>query len=168
MADVKMLLPFWYDIPIISWILRLFLQGEKRRAARRRQEASPGRMENGDAAQGRPANARAAEFGQMARAAEARMLPRGQTLDEYLSTLSGRWNTLLDPVAKANLTEDINSLARDYLRTALRSMRPSSFTPERIQNMAAILADRPNLMRIRNHQALEEYIRLYMIKMLKR
>ena len=59
-------------------------------------------------------------------------------------------------------------LVRDYLRTTLRSMRPSAFTPDRVEMMAANLADRPNLLKIRNHQALEEYIRLYMVKMLKR
>jgi len=108
------------------------------------------------------------EFSQMARAAEKAMLPAGRTLDEQLRALAARWNTLLDPVAKANLTEDINSLVRDYLRTTLRSMRPSAFTPDRIEMMAANLADRPNLLKIRNHQSLEEYIRLYMVKMLKR
>jgi len=96
------------------------------------------------------------------------MLPQGQTLEDYLVSLSSRWNTLLDPVAKANLREDINSLVRDFVRTTLRSMRPSSFTPERIERMAATIADRPNLMRIRNHTALEEYVKLYIIKLLKR
>lgn len=168
LSDVRMLLPFWYYVPVVSWILRLFLQGEKRRAARKRAELVPPRIEAAEAAAGRPVNARAAEFGQMARLAEKRMLPQGHSMDSYLDVLSSRWNTLLDPVAKANLNEDINALVRDFLRTALRSMRPASFTPERIETMAATLADRPNLLRIRNHQALEEYIKLYIVKMLKR
>jgi len=164
LSDVKMLLPFWYYVPILSWILKLFLRGARGRPSKKATAIPPPREPVAE----RPANARAAEFGQMARLAETRLLPQGQNLENYLGVLSSRWNTLLDPVSKANLTEDINSLVRDYLRTALRSMKPSSFTPDRIQNMAANLADRPNLLRIRNHQALEEYIRLYMIKMLKR
>lgn len=168
LSDVRMLLPFWYYVPILSWILRLFLQGEKRRSAKKRAQVVPPRTEAAEAAAGRPVNARAAEFGQMARLAEKRMVPQGQSLESYLAVLSSRWNNLLDPVAKANLNEDINALVRDFLRTSLRSMRPSSFTPERIETLAATLADRPNLLRIRNHQALEEYIRLYIIKMLKR
>ncbi len=167
LADVKMMLPIWYSIPIVSWLLKLFLKGAKRRAGKRAVEAAasaPGPERPGQA----PANSRAMEFSQMARAAEKAMLPAGRTLDEQLRALAARWNTLLDPVAKANLTEDINSLVRDYLRTTLRSMRPSAFTPDRIEMMAANLADRPNLLKIRNHQSLEEYIRLYMVKMLKR
>ena len=93
---------------------------------------------------------------------------QGYNLEEYLQTLIGRWNNLLDPVAKANLTEDINSLVRDYLRGVLRTMRPSGFTADRLEMMSANLADTPNLLRIRNHQALQEYIKLYMVKMLKR
>jgi hypothetical protein len=170
LADVRALLPFWHLIPVVSFILRLFLKGAKRKAAKRASAAAtpPPRLESGDGSDGKPVNSRAAEFAQMARAAEKRIVPQGQSIDEYLRGLSARWNTLLDPVAKANLTEDINSLVRDFLRSSLRSMRPSSFTPERIESMAATLADRPNLLRIRNHQALEEYIRVYIIKMLKR
>ncbi|MBU0928182.1 MAG: hypothetical protein KKA67_10560 [Spirochaetes bacterium] len=167
LSDVRMLLPFWYSVPVVSWIISLFVKGSLRRGAKKAAAAKP-RLEAGGPPGDRPVNSRAAEFSQMARAAEQRMVPKGLTLDEHLRSLSGRWNTLLDPSAKANLTEDINSLVRDYLRTALRSMRPSSFTPERIETMSANLADRPNLLRIRNHQALEEYIRLYMVKMLKR
>lgn len=104
----------------------------------------------------------------MARAAEKRLLPQGQSLEDRMISLNGRWNTMLDVQAKANLTEDIHSLVRDFVRNALRTMRPSSFTLERIETMAANIADRPNLLKIRNHQALEEYIKLYIIKLLKR
>lgn len=173
LADVRALLPLWHLIPVLSWIMRLFFKrakGGTAKAAKKSHEVSTpqARQEGGDASDSKPINSRAAEFSQMARAAEKKMVPQGQSVEEYLKSLSARWNTLLDPVAKANLTEDINSLVRDFLRSALRSMRPSSFTPERIESMAATLADRPNLMRIRNHQALEEYIRIYIIKMLKR
>jgi len=168
LTDVRVLLPFWYSVPILSWIVSLFVRGAKRRSVRRGRATIEPQLEASGSSANRTPNARAAEFSQMARAAEKKMLPPGQSLEEHLRSLSARWNTLLDPVAKANLTEDINSLVRDFMRATLRSMRPSSFTPERIETMAATLADRPNLLRIRNHTALEEYIRLYIIKLLKR
>jgi len=168
LTDVRVLLPFWYSVPILSWIVSLFARGAKRRSVRRGRATIEPQLEASGSSANRTPNARAAEFSQMARAAEKKMLPPGQSLEEHLRSLSARWNTLLDPVAKANLTEDINSLVRDFMRATLRSMRPSSFTPERIETMAATLADRPNLLRIRNHTALEEYIRLYIIKLLKR
>ncbi len=168
LSDVRMLLPFWYTVPIISWIIALFKKRSKSRAAVRATKISPPRLDSSGGRGGQPVNSRAIEFSQAAREAEKRLLPKGMTLEESLVSLNSRWNTLLDPVSKANLTEDINSLVRDFLRSALRSMRPSSFTKERIETMAATLADRPNLLQIRNHTALEEYIKLYMIKVLKR
>lgn len=166
LADVRMLLPFWYTVPIVSWFMKLFARRSK--AKQRGPTQAPQARLEADAKDRAPANARALEFGQMAREAEKRMVPKGMSLEDYLGALNGRWNSLLDPVAKANLTEDINSLVRDFLRTSLRTMKPSSFTQDRIESMAATLADRPNLLRIRNHAALEEYIRLYMVKALKR
>jgi hypothetical protein len=168
LSDVRMLLPFWYTVPIISWFIALFKRRSKQRSAARAAEAPPPRLDSSGARGGQPANSRAMEFSQAAREAEKRLLSKGMSLEDSLTSLNSRWNTLLDPVSKANLTEDINSLVRDYLRTALRSMRPSSFTKERIESMAATVAARPNLMQIRNHTALEEYIKLYMIKVLKR
>lgn len=165
LADVRMLLPFWYTVPVISWFIALFARRKKKKTSV--EEAPKARLET-DVQSKAPANARTLEFGQMAREAEKRMVPKGMSLEDYLGALNARWNTLLDPVAKANLTEDINSLVRDFLRTSLRTMRPSSFTQDRIESMASTIADRPNLLRIRNHSALEEYIRLYMVKALKR
>ncbi|HUW70275.1 MAG TPA: hypothetical protein VMX33_08565 [bacterium] len=168
LAEARTLLPLWYSLPLISWLVALFSRGSRRKKRQRSRNKEPAFAGQAQLAESRVPNARSLEFGQAAKAAEQKMLPQGYSLDEYLSFLVSRWNTLIDPVAKDNLTEDINSLVRDFLRATLRSMRPSSFTPDRIEMMAANLADRPNLLRIRNHTALEEYIRLYMVKVLKR
>ncbi len=166
LSDVRMVLPLWYTVPILCWLVKLFLQGGKKKS---KPQAQKKVEPSAQAAKGAaPTSGRAAEFSQAARDAEKRLLPKGYTLEEYMGSLSNRWNTLLEPVSKANLTEDINSLVRDYLRGVLRNMRPSSFTVDRIENLASNLADRPNLMQIRNHAALEEYIKLYIIKLLKR
>lgn len=171
LTDVRMLLPFWYTVPVLSWFIALFKRSSQKKKERREtvRKAVQGGLGEGQAeAPAAQANSRAAEFSQAARKAERRFLPQGYGLDEYLSALENRWNTMLDPRAKANLTEDVNSLVRDYLRGILRSMKPSGFTAERVEMMASNLADTGNLMKIRNHAALEEYIRLYMVKLLKR
>ncbi len=166
LMDAKIMLPFWYSIPFISWIFKLFFRtSSKKSIEKQKKEAINSKVMREDP---KPENTRALEFSQMARAAEKRLLPQGQSLEDRMISLNGRWNTMLDVQAKANLTEDIHSLVRDFVRNALRTMRPSSFTLERIETMAANIADRPNLLKIRNHQALEEYIKLYIIKLLKR
>lgn len=169
LTDVRMLLPLWYTVPVLSWLLALFKRSERRKAERR--EALTKAIRSGEQEKDQPKpgnNARATDFSLAAANAEKAFLPAGYKADEYLAILEERWNTLLDPRAKANLTEDIRSLVRDYLRGALRSMKPSSFTADRVRTMAGNLADTPNLLKIRNHAALEEFIRLYMITVLKR
>jgi hypothetical protein len=168
LIDVRMLLPLWYTIPVLSWIIALFKRGAARKAKEKQSLRVVATADESNTPARQGPNNRALEFSEAARKAERRLVPQGYNLEEYLQTLVGRWNNLLDPVAKANLTEDINSLVRDYLRGVLRTMKPSGFTADRLEMMSSNLADTPNLLKIRNHKALQEYIKLYMIKMLKR
>jgi hypothetical protein len=175
LVDAKILLPFWYTVPILSAFARLLHRLSKSRedrAAARAQaarEALEEREAKGRAPKGQrglTAKERRAEFEEAANRIAMELLPPGYGLEEYLRELEGRWNSLLNPEAKKNLTYDVDSLARDYLRGALRNMGGSSFTSERVRNLGSTLADAPTLMKIKNHQALEQYLQLYMVKVL--
>jgi len=63
------------------------------------------------------------ELASAAKKAQGRLLPSGYTVDRYLGETQDRWNRLINPDAKKNLTEDVNSLIRDYLRRTIRSLR---------------------------------------------
>jgi len=169
--DVRNLLPIWYTLPIISGIFAFFyrLAGKKRQRKGRYSSEEEARNENasGRSKPSAGSSDRRIEFAAAAAKVEQILLPEGYKLDEYLSVLISRWNTLINPKAKADLTEDVNSLVRDYLRGLLRTLRPSNFTTERVKGLAATLADTPSLLKIRNHTAMEEYIRLYMVRLLK-
>jgi len=181
LSDAKMLLPFWYSVPVLAALVRFVrrLGGAERREAgseKRKsalsavpkvQAGAAPKAESANGA-GAPAKDRRVEFSQAAAAVARELVPSGYSPDEYLRELEGRWNTLLNPAAKANLTEDVNSLVRDYLRGVLRTMRAGAFTTERVRGLAATLADSPTLLKIKNHAALELYIQLYMVKVLKR
>jgi|GEM_PF-598260 hypothetical protein len=175
LVDAKILLPFWYSVPILSGLARLahrLANGRREerataRAQTTRQTLEGARAKKAPAGQrGLTAKERRAEFEEAARRIAKEILPRGRGLEEYLSELEGRWNTMLGAEAKKNLTYDVDSLARDYLRGVLRNMGTSSFTTERVKNLGSSLADSPTLLRIKNHQALELYLQLYMIKIL--
>jgi len=175
LADARMLLPFWYTIPVISTIARLI-----RRIGRYRAEKAASRLQTArDAvaeaeAKGRTASKirtltakeRRAEFEAAATRIAKELLPPGRGLEEYLRELEGRWNTMLSAEAKHNLSFDVDSLVRDYLRNILRTMGKETFTLERVKNLGSSLADSPTLLKIKNHQALELYIQLYMTKIL--
>ncbi len=168
--DVRNLLPIWYTLPIISGIFAFFFRAAARRRRKRERSFLP-EESKGAGAEGKAKPAahtdRRLEFAAAATKVERILLPEGYKLEEYLSVLMGRWNTLINPKAKSDLTEDVNALVRDYLRGLLRSISPSGLTTERVKGLAATLADTPSLLKIRNHAALEEYIRLYMVYLLK-
>jgi hypothetical protein len=170
-TDVRNLLPIWYTLPILSGLFAfLFRLTSKKRARKERlasiaEKAAEPKAEKPETSS--KFSDRRIEFAAAAAKVEQVLLPEGYKLDEYLSVLINRWNTMLNPQAKADLTEDVNSLVRDYLRGLLRSLKPSNFTADRVKGLAATLADTPSLLKIRNHSALEEYIRLYMVRLLK-
>ncbi len=116
----------------------------------------------------KPENNRALEFSQVAANLEKSIVPAEYSLDQYMSMLIEKWNTMINPEAKRNLVEDINSLVRDYLRKTLRSMKPASLTVDRVDSMANNLLRVPALMQIKNHGALREYLKTYFLKLLKR
>jgi hypothetical protein len=173
LVDAKMLMPFWYSVPILSSLARLIHRLTTRgaeKAAARAQAARLAVEESKDkATKGKrelTTKERRAEFEAAANRIAKELLPKGRGLDDYLVELEGRWNSLLNPIAKRNLSYDVDSLARDYLRGVLRTMGTSTFTTERLKNLGSSLADSPTLLKIKNHQALELYIQLYMVKIL--
>ena len=176
LVDAKMLLPFWYTVPILSAIARLLHRlsrsGEDRAAARvqaAREAQEEARAKEDKLPKGKreqTAKERRAEFEAAANRIAKEILPQGYGLEEYLRELEGRWNSLLNPEARKNLSFDVDCLARDYLRSALRSMGGSSFTTSRVKNLGSTLADSPSLQKIKNHQALELYLQLYLLKIL--
>ena len=64
------------------------------------------------------------------------------------------------------LLEDVNALIRDYTRRVLRTLSESTFTKERLQNLAENLVQTPNMQRIGNAKALKEYVALYMLRLI--
>jgi hypothetical protein len=173
LTDAKMLLPFWYSVPILSGLARFFHRLGKERAekdAARSRAARAAAEEAEEKAQagkrGPTAKERRAEFEAAANRVAKELLPKDYGLEEYLRELEGRWNTLLNPEAKKNLSYDVDCLARDYLRSVVRTMGAGTLSAERIRNLGSSLADSPSLLKIKNHQALEAYLQLYMLKIL--
>jgi hypothetical protein len=176
LVDARMLLPFWYSVPILSGLARFFhslskqrakKEAERVKAAKQAAEAERTKEDKVPTPQhGATAKERRAEFEAAASRVANELLPEGRELDEYLRELQGRWNTLLNPEAKKNLNYDVDSLARDYLKNVVRTMNSSSLTTARIRNLGSTLADSASLQRIKNHQALEQYLQLYMVKVL--
>ena len=173
LIDVRMLLPFWYSTPILSRLIAFFRGfGKKKRRKARSSNAVPSR-DTQALIREEPVEApkvkgpdRKTELKKAARFIEKKLIPAGFTLDGYLSDLEERWNRIIAPQAKADLTEDVNSLIRDYLRKTARTLRAATFTSERIEELARTLSESPNLLSLPSRDSLRLYIQLYMIKLI--
>ena len=168
LTDVRMLLPFWYTIPFFSAIIAFFHRRSQPKPAATRRAPPPRNEQPIHAFDDEPKTHkvdRKTELKNAARTIEKRLVPEGSTLESYLSQLEGKWNRIINPQAKKNLTEDVNSLIRDYLRKTARTLKAATFTPERIQELARTLSESPSLTKIPSRDALRIYIQLYMVKL---
>ncbi|MDR3333480.1 MAG: hypothetical protein LBT13_01135 [Treponema sp.] len=163
LAAIRITLPFWYSIPLLVRINAFF-----RHFGKKPQtfiiERSLKHKDSG------PATTRiSADSQDPFYALESDLVPDGYTLDTYLTTLEDRWNQLLNKHARENLAEDINSLIRNRVRLANRSLKPTSITAERLDEMASeLMLQIADLNRLNEKNALQLYIKLDILKLLQK
>lgn len=172
-TDAKILLPFWFTIPIVSWITRLIIRPPKvkREKTKTKSPVLTTQIQlkdaNDDISANSTKNIRRQEFRAIATEAEAKLVPPGSTIDLEMHSHIQQWNRLLDKQLSKDLTEDVNSLVRDYIRKTLRTVKSSSFTLDRIQQLADTLMTNPAFQKIADKEHLKMYIVLYIVKIIK-
>ncbi|MCM1321377.1 MAG: hypothetical protein NC041_05960 [Bacteroides sp.] len=171
--DAKILLPFWYTVPVISWLAALFFRKprpktkqEPQRHEKKSAENTAEEQEQNTFTQSSTAS-RKESLRNAALKAESQLVPQSSTIERELSSYERQWNKLLNAESQRNLTEDVNSLVRDYLRRVLRTIHGSAFTPERIKEIAEALVKTQSLQKIKDHDQLCMYIQLYLVKLVK-
>lgn len=177
LTDTKILLPFWYTVPVISWILKMIMKPPKSKKQKSQKtsaqiyhekEAENSRQDNQEAALTQnPAVSRKVALREAARNLENELIPQSSTLDRELHSYEHQWNKLIGKVTHNNLTEDVNTLIKDYLRKVLRTMKSEGFTKERIESLAESLVKTPGMQKIGEEDALMMYVQLYIIKLVK-
>jgi hypothetical protein len=166
-VDTKILLPFWYTFPIISTIMSFLHRPRTAKSRNAKQTDEQGENDGQDASQNVSAQQKKAELRDACAAVEKRFVPAGSTLEQEITKNLEQWNRTLNPDAKQNLTEDVNSLVRDYIRKISRTLKAANFDEARVENLATTLVDTPSLMKIKYRDALLGYVRLYIIKLIK-
>ncbi len=178
LADAKLKLPFWYAMPVISFIMKLLFKKPKPKARKNASEALRiqnelkekeseilKRRDEDDSID--PKNTRRRELRKLAVEIEKEFVPESSTLDRELKGYMHEWNDRIGKQNYDNLGEDINSLIRDYFRKVLRTLKADTFNADRIRRLAEALVDTPSMMKIKNHPALKRYVELYIIKIVK-
>jgi hypothetical protein len=159
LADARIMLPFWYNLPFIAAILAFFKNLRRRRL--QKQEQDTGEAESGEETK---------TGGEAVRETAQRIIeiyvPQGKTLDSCLEEMASRWSKLLNKKARQNLIEDVNLLIRDRLRHTLRLQHSGKVTITFINTLAAKIQETPSLARISDKNALGVYIQLYIVKLM--
>lgn len=161
-TDAKIMLPFWHSIPLFSWLIGIFKKNTIKKVSKTKQE-KPKVQKNHEEKQ----LSRKEELKQNALIIEKKLIPSGSTLEKEIENTLNAWNRILNKEARDNLTEDVNSLIRDYFRKILRTLKTNTFNIERIENLSKTLVNTPSLQKIKEKKELESYIQLYILQIVK-
>lgn len=171
LANAKARLPFIYTIPLISWIISFFNTRKKTKSKSKAKKVSSDsetlsleELENTSKVPEKPVNKTEA-LALQAKEISKDLIPEGSTLDRELNYLVKQWNKMISKDAYNNLTEDVNSLIRDYTRRVVKTLSASTFTRERVENLANTLVKTPNMQKIKEEKALTEYVTLYILRL---
>jgi hypothetical protein len=180
LADAKLRLPIWQAVPILRLFWRLF-RGRKKKSGRTASQGESSAVKvygaehttrtkpAGEAAEAQgPANSRedAVAYRRKIQALQKEYVGEGGNVDMTLAELAEKWNPLLDPTAKNNLVEDVNSLVRDFLRRLRGGFRKVPPSRERVQELARQLSQNDSFDKIKRREYLQRYLELYMLKLL--
>lgn len=164
LANAKARLPLVYTLPIISWILSLINASKKNKKAKEIIEDQE-QDQKTEATKEKP-KSKAEAIARKAKDISDELIPEGSTLDRELDYLEKQWNKMITKEGYQNLTEDVNSLIRDYTRRVINTISAQTFSRERVENLAAALVRTPNMQKIKEEKALTEYVTLYMLRLL--
>lgn len=169
-ANAKARLPFLYMLPVISWIMALFnsKKKEKNHTSAKPQTTTADIFSDDSEEEKKSSGPKLTKT--QALAANAKeiakdLVPEGSTIDRELNYLTKQWNKMISKEAYNNLTEDVNSLIRDYTRRVVKTLSATSFTKERVENLAKTLVNTPNMQKIKEDKLLTEYVTLYMLRL---
>ncbi|MBR5645417.1 MAG: hypothetical protein IKX23_02100 [Treponema sp.] len=163
LSKAKMDLPFVYTFPLISWIIGLFKSNKKKKKVKPVEEAPV--VQEEETVKTEKHYSKEEALSKAAKELADDFIPEGSTLDRELNYLNKQWNKMITKEANMTLTEDVNSLIRDYTRRVVKTLSAVSFTKERVQNLAETLVKTPNMQKIGEQKALTEYVELYILRL---
>ena len=165
--DAKIKLPFWYAIPLVSWLLSLFLKKPTPKKHTEEKNIKSTAEENSENESKKKSSSSKSEIMNAIKQVEQQLIPENSSLEQELSNYEFQWNKQITKQSREQLTEDVNSLIRDYIRSTARTLKSSKFNIQRIENLANTLVKTPSLQNIREKQHLTKYIQLYILKLVK-
>lgn len=164
--DAKILLPFYYTLPLISSILAFFVGKKKDEQAGQKKDEKK-RSEGEEKETKKVMRAPKKTFREVATSLAKEMLPEGLSMEEALAKYLDSWNTTIDKKARGNLTEDVNAFIRDYMRGIQRKLPVTSLDKKRVEALSEAVSSSSSLSAIKDKKALKEYAKIYILKILQ-
>lgn len=169
LANAKNMLPFWYTIPVISWLASLFSKKKRKPAQSKiaQKEFTADDIPDDEEIQ-KPAKFASKKDAIQAAAKNIaeELVPSGSTIDRELDSYGKIWNKMITKEAHNSLSEDVNCLIRDYTRKVMRTISAQTFDENRLRSLAEGLVKTPNMQKIKEEEALTIYVELYMLRLL--
>ena len=164
LLGVKLMLPIWYSLPILSAIVAFF----KNLSRKKKAVKSPAAADENTGEEILEEKEQGREIRAAAQKLESVLVPAGHTMESYMEELENRWSKLIDKQARKNLIEDVKSLIRDNLRRTLRVKKHFKITRETISQMAQnIVSHTPSLASLSGRESLVLYAELYLLKLMR-
>jgi hypothetical protein len=159
LTDVRIVLPIWYSIPILSAIFAFF-----------KHLARGGKKPNLPKEFSLPVKEKPQSQEEAVKAAAAQIIQKlshNKSPEAAMAELERKWHTLLDKQAKQHLITDIKSLVRDRLRRTLRLKLGQKISANTFEDLAVtIYAEAPALKQLGDAESITNYIKLYIAKLL--
>lgn len=169
LSNAKLKLPFWYTIPIISWLASLFSKKNTQTQKSPEKEFTADDIPDDEEQENKKQqkfNSKKDAIQFAANNVAEELVPVGSTLDRELDSYQKVWNKMITKEAHATLTEDVNSLIRDYTRKVLRTISAQTFDENRLRSLAEALVKTPSMQKIKEEDALTMYVELYILRLL--
>jgi hypothetical protein len=166
LTDVKIMLPFWYSIPVISSIIAFF-----KRLGNPKSEKNKTSQDQESQERGIPtvhSTTPAQEIKRVAMDYQMQAVPAGKSPEQYLGEMENRWRKVIDPEVKKQLVLDVHSQIKRKLKPILDARGNRKITIQTIDEIAdSIIMISPALTELNNSEKLHSYVALYIAKLLR-
>lgn len=157
LTDARILLPFWYTIPILSSIIAFFMRPQKKKGAKKQEKPKTERSSE----QPQPVKKRSPK--EIAVELQSEFIPDGKSLQDCIIEQLDLWNTIIDPAIRKQNTDDVNSFIRDQVKMSHKTQSFSKLSADRIHNLAEAIINTSGLSKVKNRNALRLYTEYYIL-----
>lgn len=161
LSDARILLPFWYTVPIISSIIAFFMRPKNKKTPTHRTDDTESVLEVRETAGN--ADSRKKSMREISDELRTAFVPEDKDLDDCIVEQLDAWNTTIDPEVRKQNTDNVNAFIRDRLKTLHKMQSFSKFTSDTVRELADSMMKAPGLAKVKNKTALRAYIEYYIV-----